>query len=488
MANIPSFDDWMKKTYSLTSPRSDLLKKVDEALKTYDTAKTPVNREALKVALDRWRFEQSKQGKDWRKSVRNEKNAVSDLHRALTDISNRKLSPAELEAMQYISRMQAMALQKMFEGKTLQFRPSTLMGAASGAGSKWERYKAGAESLSTGGSTVKSVVSAGQGIKAGAGLLAQGGRAGAIGASQSQMAGTLGTIKTKVYEFCRELCPGIDPNHVFTALHLGSVEQFAVTLSPFIGGISAGGKALIGWIGVAKKAWDASSISDTRYAFAPKDPEAAFDALLELLDREINSEVASASIKTVSFTGKMLGAFADGGAVTGPVLGLLEILADIFQTIVEYVRDYKDCQAGAEMLRLGALNLDLFKVCPILGCYFLVVQDHSTIINFSVGDYGTTGWMFDVERLVAKIGPVLDKARVFINVSRLEIPGMAHAKGIVEANYSVKTGFSKVTGAPGALKDKISNTIDGWFENPVRPPAVDKSRIVGFGPTGLAKA
>jgi hypothetical protein len=117
MANIPSYNEWIKDTSSLTSPRSDLLKKIDEALKTYNMAMTPLNREALKTALDRWRFEQSKQGKDWRDSVRNKKGAVTNLHRALI-VDKRQLSPAELEAMQYISRMQAMALQKMFDGKT----------------------------------------------------------------------------------------------------------------------------------------------------------------------------------------------------------------------------------------------------------------------------------------------------------------------------------------------------------------------------------
>ena len=266
MAKVPTYDEWMKKTHSLTSPRSDFLKKVDEAVKTYNLGPNATNREALRTAFDRWRFEQSKQGKDWRKSVRNEKGAATDLYRALTDVDKRQLTPAELEAMQYISRMQALALQKMFDGKSVQFRSSTLVGIASGAGSKWEKFKAGADSVASGGSTVKSVVSSAQQIKTGVGVLAQGGKAAAVSASQTQMASTFTTIKTKVHEFCRELCPGIDPNHVFTALHLGSVEHFATTLSPFIGTISSGGKALIGWIGVAKKVWDAGSIADTRYA------------------------------------------------------------------------------------------------------------------------------------------------------------------------------------------------------------------------------
>ena len=70
MADIPSYDQWMKDTHSLTSPRSEFLKKLDDTIKTQ-------NRDTIKTALDRWRFEQSKQGKGWRKSVRNGKAAAS---------------------------------------------------------------------------------------------------------------------------------------------------------------------------------------------------------------------------------------------------------------------------------------------------------------------------------------------------------------------------------------------------------------------------
>ena len=476
MAEIPSYDQWMNDTHSLTSPRSEFLKKLDDAVKTG-------NRDSIKTALDRWRFEQSKQGKDWRKSVRNGKGAVTNLHRAVNDLDKRKLTKEELEAMQYISRTQAMALQKQFLGKKLQFKGSTLVGMARGAGSNWQKFKTGASSVTSGSSTARTGYKGVSNAVQGANLLQQGGKAAVTGAASGTMSDNFSTIRQKVTEFCKELCPGIDPNHIFNALHLGSVENFATDLAPFVGVISSGGKAIIGWIGVIKKEWDAIKLEDSRYAFAPGDPEAAFSAVVTLLDREIVSASARAGVKTAAFTGKALGVFADAGAITGPVIGLMELLAEIFQTIIEYVRDYKECQAANDLLRVGALNFDLFSTSPILGCYFLVVQDHSTIINFAVGEYGTPNWMFDVEKLVGKIGPALEKSRHYIRVSRLEIPGMEHAKGVVEENYSVKTGLSKVTAAPGALKDKIADRIDAWFEKPEKPPKVDKSRIVGFGST-----
>jgi hypothetical protein len=197
-----------------------------------------------------------------------------------------------------------------------------------------------------------------------------------------------------------------------------------------------------------------------------------------LLEREITSAVARASVKTGAFTAKAAGVFADAGAVTGPVVGLLELLAEVIQTVIEYVRDYKECEVANQMLRLGALNLDLFDACPILGCHFLVIQDHSTIINFAIGEYGTENWMFDVEQLVKKVEVVLGKCRELIRLSRLEIPGTAGAKGLVEEHYSVKSGPAKLS---GMVQEKIADRLEQWFGDPVKPPpVVDKARIRGI--------
>jgi hypothetical protein len=118
MAQLPSYDQWMKDTYSLTSPRSEYLLKLDEAIKTQ-------NRDTIKTAFDRWRFEQSKQGKKWMESVRNKKGAVTNLHRALTDVDRRQLTDQEIESMRWASQQQALALQKMFLSRDVKFKSNT---------------------------------------------------------------------------------------------------------------------------------------------------------------------------------------------------------------------------------------------------------------------------------------------------------------------------------------------------------------------------
>lgn len=437
MADVPSYEQWIRDTKAVGRKRSAHLVVLDNAIRAFGQSPSDTNREAIKVALDRWKFEKSGEGKDWRKSVRNKKGAVTGLYRAVNSVNRRNLTEEELEAMRFVMRAQAVALEKMFDGKTVTFKSSTLVGLARGAGANWKTFKAGAGTLASKGNVVRGVVKKGKSLKKGANLLQKGGRAAA-----GQAAGT--QLQASIVDLCKTLCPGRDPNEIFSALGLPSVERFAMDLAPFVGALSSGASAVMAWIGVIKLQWARSNTADRRYAFAPGDPEAAFDAVLMLLDRELNAKLAKASVKTGAFTGKTLGAFLDAGAVTGPVVGLLEVLAEIMQTIIEYVRDLKEVDQANELIRLGALNFELFEICPILGCYFLVVQDHSTIINFAVGEYGTPNFVFDAERLVKKVDPVLARARDYIHASRFEIREFATAKGVVQQHWTMKGPLSRV--------------------------------------------
>jgi hypothetical protein len=53
MAQIPSHAQWMKDTHSLTSPRSALLKEVDDVIDRYGKTPRAQNKEAIKSALDK---------------------------------------------------------------------------------------------------------------------------------------------------------------------------------------------------------------------------------------------------------------------------------------------------------------------------------------------------------------------------------------------------------------------------------------------------
>ena len=57
-------------------------------------------------------------------------------------------------------------------------------------------------------------------------------------------------------------------------------------------------------------------------------------------------------------------------------------------------------------------------------------------------------------------------------------------KGIVKEGYAVKTGLGRLAATPEHVKERITDGIAAWFVNPEKPPRVDPSRIVGFGPRG----
>lgn len=471
MATVPSYDSWIKDTYSLRHKRSPFLLKIDEAIKLR------MGDEKIKEALDRWKFDQSSKGKDWTKSVRNRKKAVTNLYRAVNSLDKRKLSDEEREAMKYLSRMQAMALSRQFVGKQLTFKSSTLVGVAQGAGTKWQKFKTGASSVASGGKTAKGVYKSAQ-------TLHSARKTGMAVAQATSKATATADLKNKIMQLCKTLTPGLDPNDVFKKLNLGNVEQFAGNVAPFMGSISSGKKMIVEWIGVARTVYKKYDTEDRRYAFAPGDPEAALDAVLELLIRERNSRLAKAGVATGAFGAKLGGAFADGGAVSGPIVGLLETLAEIMQMIVEYVRDWKEVQRANDLLRIGYLNFEIFAVSPILGCYFLLIQDHSTIINILVADYGTANFVIDAEDMVAAINPVLDQARGYVGASKFEIVGFDGMKGVVEKNWSKQGVVGKIKGLPGHVTDKLGSQISDWVLKPEKPPELDKSRIVGIGWNG----
>lgn len=471
MAEVPHYEEWMKLTHSRIHRRSPFLLQIDQAIKTR------AGNAKIKETLDRWKFEQSKHGKDWTKSVRNQKMAVTNLYRAVSDLDRRKLSNEEREAMKYISRMQAMALAKQFDGKELTFKSSTVVGLAQGAGSKFQKFKTGASTVVSGGKTAKSIYGNAQTVHTVATT--------SIKAVQTTSnAAASADIKLKIMQLCKTLTPGLNPDEVFKRLNLGSVEQFAGNVAPFMGAISSGKKMIVEWIGVARVQYNRYDTEDRRFAFAPGDPEAALDAVLELLRRERNSRLAKAGVATGAFGAKLGGAFADGGALSGPIVGLLETLAEIMQMIVEYVRDWKEVQRANELLRIGYLNFEIFEVSPMLGCYFLLIQDHSTIINILVADYGTPNFVLDAEKLIKSINPVLDSARGYVSESKFEIVGFENMKGVVDKNWSKQGLVGKAKGLPGHVAGKIGDQISEWVLKPEKPPELDKSRIVGIGWNG----
>ena len=108
--------------------------------------------------------------------------------------------------------------------------------------------------------------------------------------------------------------------------------------------------------------------------------------------------------------------------------------------------------------------------------------------------------MFDVERMVKALTPVLESARRMIHASKFELKGiriddktaevmlisLQDQKGIVEKNYSVKTGVDKAMAFPDHVKEVLTERFMSAIGKGTTPPGpvFDKSRIQGFGSVG----
>jgi hypothetical protein len=86
----------------------------------------------------------------------------------------------------------------------------------------------------------------------------------------------------------------------------------------------------------------------------------------------------------------------------------------------------------------------------------VAVQDQSTIMDFDFENMGKANWQQEAMRLKYAIQPVIKQAGVLIDKSRVEIKGMAEAKGvyqrslwnIIQLKYKSK-GYGQGTNMPG---------------------------------------
>jgi hypothetical protein len=475
VADIPTHARWMKDTYSLTRPRSDPLKKLDAAIAAHDKDKKEA---PVKKAYDDWRFDQSRKGQKWRESVRNEKGAMSNLWKVFYP-DTRKLTTEDLEGMRWAREQQRLALAKQFASVTLTPKPGTKLATLHSAGTTWEKFKNQAKSVQSGKDAVGLVKDTYGSISKGVDAIKSGGKEGAFNLVRKE-------AMPEVPDFVKKLCgdlPRPEIDQIFSFLGLGSMDTFVANVAPFFGSISSGKKAILGWCKVAVDAWKEYDSEKRRFAFAPGDPESAFDAVLKLLHDAKIAHAKAAGVATGAFALKLGLAFVDAGAVSGPVVGAAETLAELCQTIYDLVQDWKELKAANNALRVGPIDFRLFEISPVLGCYFLVMQDHSTIINYAVADWGSAGFVLDVQRLVKAVEPVLQRAREFIFASPFEIVDFRNAKGVVGGNWKTKSTLGKVVSLKEHVQGEIEDKVDSFLGLSTKPkvPKVDKSRIIGYG-------
>jgi len=432
MPLLMTYEQWMKRTHSLIKSRSDSLKVIDEAIRRRDET-------ATKKALINWIDEQNKKHQDSHRSVRNGDHAVEELYKQLNILgagvsySNIGEEMDDKLAKAHIRREQRLAAAKMFDGKTLRFKDSFW-------GISRKKCAEGRSKILNAAKNVgKSTVGVGGNI-----------------ASVGSTAYTIGSdLKTIIQTIMGTLAPATQSalvEHVFGE----GVAQFVANVTPCLGVVSSGAKAIKDWVGVAYNVHQATEMESRYGDVRMGDPSAALASIVAIIDRQIKKQTADAVIHTTAFTAKGAAAIADGGTATNAVLGVVETIAILLNTLVDLVIDAKQVDTGNALILGKQFDLTMFSKCPILGCYYVAVQDHSTIMDFDFANMGKANWQQEAQRLRYAIKPVIQQAGTLINASRVEIMGMEAAKGVyqrslldvIKLKYKSK-GYGQSTNIPG---------------------------------------
>jgi hypothetical protein len=173
--------------------------------------------------------------------------------------------------------------------------------------------------------------------------------------------------------------------------------QCAVSIPPVVGHIKDGYDLFTGWAKVGADLYQQYNISERGYAIDTGVPTAAFSALNSCLEDETKNDAISATRATTSFALKTGLVFVDGGAISGPVVGAANALADFSHQIYLLASEWKATKAINEALTSGQLDIRLFRSYPLMGCYFLVSATLSDLIPIDC--FGSPGWMDYIENL-----------------------------------------------------------------------------------------
>lgn len=422
----------------MVRPRSDSLKVIDEAIRRRDEA-------GAKKALISWIDDQNKKHQDWHRSVRNQDHAVEELYKQLGVLGSAvpyKNITEEMDdklAKAHIRREQRLAAAKMFDGRTLRFKDSF-----------WgiSRRKC-AEGRSKIFNSAKNVGKSTVGV---------GGNIASVGSSAYSIGSDLKTIIQTIMGTLAPETQSALVEHVFGE----GIAQFVANVTPLFGVVSSGGKAIKDWVGVAQNVYQATEMESRYGDVRLGDASAALEAIVAIIDRQIKKQTADAAIHTTAFTAKGIAVLADGGTATTAALGAVETVAVLLNTLVDLVIDARQVDAGNALIAAKQFDLTLFSKCPILGCYYVAVQDHSTIMDFDFANMGKANWQQEAQRLRYAIGPVIKQAGVLIDKSRVEIKGMEEAKGVyqrslwnvINLKYKSK-GYGQSTNMPGIAGPNI---------------------------------
>lgn len=406
MFEVMSLEKWLKLTDGgFTSVRSTSLKKVDVALGRYHQGKREPDKQAVRAALQGWMQEKG----DWRTSVRNRYFAVSDLHKQL---NGKPPVPdaRELAALQAVRDESRRLVEVLFRTRKVSWRNE-------GLGWLGDRKLEAAYDMVPGGASF--VVESER--------LDRGDQA--LSAKAEKWANDVFNeiVPVEFRAFVKYAVLSVFPNYM---------KDLAKSVLPFIGIVSASADLAVNIGRVARASYRVSEArTHSKQHINTGEPLQAIRAMIVILERERNFDRVEALVSTAEFGAKVGGLFLDLGTGTTAVAGLAGKAAKLTNLLYALVRDcYEMKNANLEMITTRDLR-KLFKVCPLVGAYYVCCVPTSVLVNEVLDRWWDGGWRGDVEyNLVKHVDPLREQARRVIAEHRFVIKGLERFPGVLSRN------------------------------------------------------
>ena len=427
--NIPTYEQWKKDTtLGITKPRSKVLQALDAAIEKYNKAKNQDNLWAIKNAFEDWK---RSKGPAWDRSERNKNNVITKLAFQLDQLDYRTyqithMSIEELRALEYMKSERTQGHHETLPGRE---RPCETRGAqgSESAESLDESARRRENQIRRGVAVLKSKFSSQPAapkpfVVTGMGTAPGGG---AMGVNLGKNQTVKDMIQAKLQEMVQKFfeVDSIALLGPLTSLVLTVVAECAASAAPVIGHIKDGIAVVDDWVDVGLGLYHQNTISRCSYSIELGAPAAAFAALEKLLKDQTQHSAISAGINTTSFAAKTGLLFADGGAISGPVVGAVNALAQIAHTLYLLGMEYRATKDANAALAAGHLDITLFETYPLMGCYLLNCATLSDIIPIKC--FATPGWKDYIEHMKkGAIDNILKQSSALIDKSPWEIKDM----------------------------------------------------------------
>ncbi len=359
--DLISHKTWISRTEVSMQRRSPELKALDQLLLDYEARGGGDLRWRVEQALKAWK-EAEGAGDEWRKSSRNRNGAFDDLTRALA--GRQALSEADEAALEVIADARKAFLKALFEERRVVLSAKALTAY---------------QGVDIANDIDRLVAQARRGESGGSWLMGE-----AHGLIQSVLGDVwhLEELQMLVGQVLRR-----------------STQDLASSIAPGLGLIKSASMTLYHSIMLAANMRKVYQLESAEPALASGDPTAALLAVQELAKRETAHSAGRMASYAAETGGKLVGTFVDGGTATAAVAGAAATISRMLITLNAMRVDVLEMRAANRLLaQVDALDATLFAKSPLLGCYFLVCADTSTIVNFMFKDLGKPGFKYEVEK------------------------------------------------------------------------------------------